>query len=333
MALNGYIKLHRQLIEWEWYNDRKVKEVFIHLLLLVSFKDGNWRGQGIKKGQLVTSYKTLSKDLGYTLQELRTVFKKLKSTNEVNTIATGRNLIVTLVNFGTYQSDERIEQHDSNTITTGLQHDSNTESTSKQQHRKNVNKDKNVKNVNNVNNKDKSLVPLFIEIAEYYKSTTGQNILIGKTDSLIIRSDKFKKISERLKNGATVEDCKAVIKLKNDEWKNDKKMSKNINIPTLFRASNFEKYLDAVNNSSTSIITKENNFPYQLPEFESKEARQSYFLARYSIYKESGQLDEYKANTEYRQRAIYQKDAERLCFELELEMPKLLEIEFNYKPL
>ena len=72
-------------------------------------------------------------------------------------------------------------------------------------------------------------------------------------------------------------------------------------------------------------------FTYDLPEFKTAQERQDYFLARYSSYKPH--LDEYKKNTEYRQRAIYQQDAEGLCFELELKFPNLLDIEFNYKPL
>ena len=39
---NGWIKLHRNLLDWEWYSDIKVCRVFLHLLLTANFKDGNW---------------------------------------------------------------------------------------------------------------------------------------------------------------------------------------------------------------------------------------------------------------------------------------------------
>ncbi len=328
--MNGYIKLFRQLKEWEWYANSNVKALFLHCLLSANFKSKKWEGKVIERGQFVTSLSHLADDLGLSVQNIRTCIQKLEKTGELTKVATSTYTVITVCKFDSYQCFEDDDKQGANKVLTINQQTTNNQSTINQQQLK---KDKKDKNDNKEKNKDKSLVPLFIEIAEYYKSTTGQNILIGKTDSLIIRSDKFKKISERLKNGATVEDCKAVIKLKNEEWKNDKKMSKNINIPTLFRASNFEKYLDAVNNSSSPIITKENNFPYPIPTFDNKQERQDYFLARYSRYKESGMLDEYKANTEYRQRAIYEQDAERLCFELELEIPNLLNIEFNYKKI
>jgi len=78
-------------------------------------------------------------------------------------------------------------------------------------------------------------------------------------------------------------------------------------------------------------IQEVKKFPYPLPEFKTPEERQNYFLARWVAYKPF--LDERLNNTEYRQRAIYQNDAEGLCFELELKMPNLLDIEFHYKAL
>ena len=40
----GFIKIHRSLLEWEWYQDTNTKTVFIHLLLTANYKDKNWKG-------------------------------------------------------------------------------------------------------------------------------------------------------------------------------------------------------------------------------------------------------------------------------------------------
>ena len=165
------------------------------------------------------------------------------------------------------------------------------------------------------------------DILEFFINTTGKNIRIGKTDSLISRSDKYKNIVPRLQEGATVEECKKIIELKSKQWKGDKVMDSSLCIETLFRRSKFLKYLDEIDNTQSKGIKK---FMYDLPTFRDSEHRQSYFLARYETYKQSGQLDNYLVNTEYRQRAIYKQDAEGLCFELELQTPELLELEFNY---
>ena len=58
-SLNGFIKLHRKLVAWGWYQDYVVKDVFLHLLLTANFRDTQWMGVTLKKGQLVTSYKHL----------------------------------------------------------------------------------------------------------------------------------------------------------------------------------------------------------------------------------------------------------------------------------
>ena len=102
-SLNGFVKLHRKLIAWGWYQDYVVKDVFLHLLLTANFKDSQWMGVTLKKGQLVTSYKHLSEDLAFSVRQVRTAIDKLKSTGEITTEATNRFTIITVVNWEEYQ--------------------------------------------------------------------------------------------------------------------------------------------------------------------------------------------------------------------------------------
>ena len=53
-------------------------------------------------------------------------------------------------------------------------------------------------------------------------------------------------IMHRLKEGYTVQDCKPVIASKCREWLHDEKMSKFLTPETLFRRSNFERYLGEI---------------------------------------------------------------------------------------
>lgn len=50
-------------------------------------------------------------------------------------------------------------------------------------------------------------------------------------------------IAQRLKEGYTVEQCKDVIGEKSNAWMGDEKMDQYLNPQTLFRKSNFDKYL------------------------------------------------------------------------------------------
>jgi len=60
----GWIKLHRKFLEWEWANMPEMVSIFIHLLLRANYEDGKWRGISIKRGQFITGRNTLSKTTG-----------------------------------------------------------------------------------------------------------------------------------------------------------------------------------------------------------------------------------------------------------------------------
>ncbi len=57
--MEGWIKLHRQFINWEWYKDINTCKLFLHLILSANHKDKKWRSKMIKRGQLITGRKTL----------------------------------------------------------------------------------------------------------------------------------------------------------------------------------------------------------------------------------------------------------------------------------
>ncbi|MFR5790585.1 MAG: hypothetical protein ACLUFA_09410 [[Clostridium] leptum] len=38
VQLNGFVKIHRKLVQWGWYTDNVVKGVFLHILLTANFK-------------------------------------------------------------------------------------------------------------------------------------------------------------------------------------------------------------------------------------------------------------------------------------------------------
>ncbi len=74
----GYIKLYRSLINWEWYTDSNTKSVFIHCLLKANYEDKKWQGIHIERGSFVTSIRTLAQELKLTNQNVRTSINKLK---------------------------------------------------------------------------------------------------------------------------------------------------------------------------------------------------------------------------------------------------------------
>lgn len=111
----GWIKLHKQIIGWEWYSDVNVCRVFIHLLLKANFEEKQWRGRKIKRGQFVTGRKKLSQEVTLSEQQTRTALNKLKSTNEITIESTNEYSVIAINNYTKYQqSNQRGNQRATN---------------------------------------------------------------------------------------------------------------------------------------------------------------------------------------------------------------------------
>lgn len=111
---DGFIKLHRAILEWEWYDDPNTMRVFIHLLLNAQWEDSRYHGYEVPKGSLVIGRKKLAEELEITERAVRTALNHLKSTNEVTIKVTNQFSIVTIVNWAKYQGrdDENDQQND-----------------------------------------------------------------------------------------------------------------------------------------------------------------------------------------------------------------------------
>ena len=106
----GYIKLHRQILDWDWYGDINTKIVFIHLLLTVNYKPKRWHGIVIDRGQRVASLADLADETGLTIRQIRTALEHLKTTGEVTktmtSTATGQAPLITVENYTLYQDGD-----------------------------------------------------------------------------------------------------------------------------------------------------------------------------------------------------------------------------------
>lgn len=99
----GFIKIHRKIMQWEWYKDESVARVFIHLLLMANHKDNTWRNITVQRGQFVTSYRHLAEALGIGVATVHRSVKKLISTGEISTQRNAKFTIITLNNYSQYQ--------------------------------------------------------------------------------------------------------------------------------------------------------------------------------------------------------------------------------------
>jgi len=123
--VTGWIKLHRSLLDWEWFDDHNTFRLFTYILLKANFEPKKWHGISIARGQLLTSLPTLASETGLSLQTIRTSLTKLKSTGELTDKSTARNRTLTIVNYEDYQALDSTSTGSSTGKLTGCQQASN----------------------------------------------------------------------------------------------------------------------------------------------------------------------------------------------------------------
>lgn len=110
---NEFIKLFRKMVYWEWYTDVNTTKLFLHCLLMASWKPGRWKGMPYERGQFFTSIDSLSKETGLTVREVRTALDHLKMSNEVTSKTTNKYTVITVVSFDKYQGERQAKRQTS----------------------------------------------------------------------------------------------------------------------------------------------------------------------------------------------------------------------------
>lgn len=101
--MSDYIKLHRSMLEWEWYGKINTKVLFIHMLLKANWKEGKFQGKVIPRGSFVSSISKLAEETQLTVDEVRTAIKHLISTDEITKQNFSKYTVFTIKNYIKYQ--------------------------------------------------------------------------------------------------------------------------------------------------------------------------------------------------------------------------------------
>lgn len=102
-----YIKINRQLLEWQWFSEANTFQLFMYLLLNASEEDNaDFFGVPLKRGQLLTSMGKIIGDTWLTRAKLRTSISKLKRTEQITIEEKGKRLLVTICNYDEFVSAE-----------------------------------------------------------------------------------------------------------------------------------------------------------------------------------------------------------------------------------
>lgn len=137
----GYVKLYRKLLDWEWFHDGNMLKALTWLIMNANTQDSEYRGVPVRRGSLVISMKELSESLSgrkkherISLQQLRTILKRLQRTGEIIVSSTNEFSVITVCKYDVYQGSNTLFDGES----INEQQTSNRPSTNEQQHNKNI---------------------------------------------------------------------------------------------------------------------------------------------------------------------------------------------------
>lgn len=158
---NGFILIHRKLLEWEWYKNKNDRLVWFHCLLKANWKDGMYKGAVIPRGSFATSIGNLAKEVQLTIQQTRTSLNHLQLTNEI-TYQTNHHLsIITINKYDDYQLDNK-------QINKQITNKQQTEINTSNNNRININEE--------INNKEKDIYK-YISKKKVFSKPTLQEII------------------------------------------------------------------------------------------------------------------------------------------------------------
>lgn len=103
----GWVKLHRKLLEWEWYEDAHMVHLLVHLLLTATHEDRKYKGLTIKRGQVVTSKKKLSEALNMSETSVMRRLRRLEVDRFVDLKVDQHGTTITICNYDSYQSKQK----------------------------------------------------------------------------------------------------------------------------------------------------------------------------------------------------------------------------------
>ena len=123
--MNGWIKVHRKILENDIWQDVNRFRLFMFLLLNAAHKDGmKINGVTLKRGQYLRSYSKLIEDLEYregrgtkrlSKSTIMRNVKKLIENGMVTVSETDSGTLFTIVNYEEYQGFEGNEEHERGT--------------------------------------------------------------------------------------------------------------------------------------------------------------------------------------------------------------------------
>lgn len=128
--MEGWIRIHRKLIEASWFNKSEYVHLWLYLLLKANHQDkeifvGNEKVL-VKRGQLLTSRSKLSEVVRIQENKIYRILKCFENEHQIEQQKTKKYTVISIVNYDTYQKSEQVIEHSMNNKRTTDEQSMNT---------------------------------------------------------------------------------------------------------------------------------------------------------------------------------------------------------------
>lgn len=242
----GYIKIWRKIADSGLLQMPETLSVFMHILLNAAhrpMKLGSSAGViDVNRGEYIGGRLSLSGRLKLSERQIRTSLDRLSKLEILTIRTTSKYSVYSIVNYELYQDSDQ-----QTTSKTTNKRPANDQQTTTKQELKHLSIEKNNtmsplpakgdSKAERINGKavaiDEVLKYLNLQARRNYRAKNPNGSYTANADI----------IAMRLKEGYTVDQLKDVIAAKSNQWMGDERMDQYLNPQTLFRKSNFTKYL------------------------------------------------------------------------------------------
>lgn len=128
--MEGWIRIHRKLIESTWFNKSEYVHLWLYLLLKANHKDrevfiGNEKVL-VKRGQVLTSRNKLSEVVHIQESKIYRILKCFENEQQIEQHKTKKYTVITILNYDTYQQNEQVNEQQMNNKRTTDEQSMNT---------------------------------------------------------------------------------------------------------------------------------------------------------------------------------------------------------------
>lgn len=114
--MQGYIKLHRKILDNGVFADAELLKVFVWCILKANTTPNVVYGRKVDVGEFITGRITASEELYLKPSTIYKRLQKLKSQGYIDISSTTKNSLITVVNYKSYQLNEKPKKRNLDTV-------------------------------------------------------------------------------------------------------------------------------------------------------------------------------------------------------------------------